>query len=183
MVGIKRSLTRHIELVVAHLTMTDNQTADLQIQGLVARRVLRRKRIDDVLNIKRRVGIRTIKTGLHSKHLRRRNGNSTIHGLQVIHLDRKAGGLKKGNALLVDQRHVINDQAIEQAHINTPHRDWGAQLRRKGLSQPMSNERLSHGDIYHDDNDHVQAYQSPYNRIDEMFNPFQSLCKIRKINS
>lgn len=101
--------------------MPDNQTVDLKVERLVLRSVLRSKRIDDELDVERRIGRDTIEASLHAEHLCRGDAEVTLEGRQQTDFHRQARSLEKRDAAMIVQRNVVDDKAVEQSHVNTPH--------------------------------------------------------------
>ena len=68
-------------------------------------------------------------------------------------------------ATLIEHRHIVEDDTVEQAHFNAPHRYGRAELLRDSRRHSPSQCRLHGRDMHESDDGEIKAYRHPKNDI------------------
>lgn len=70
-------------------------------------------------------------------------------------------------AALVEHRHIVDDDTVEQPHGDSPHRHCRSELLRHRRRHGTPQRRLYDGDMHKGNDGEVKTYRHPYDDIDD----------------
>ncbi len=129
--------------------------------------VLGSEGVEDELEVRLRLRVLLIEVQLRREDLRRCDGHPPADEVGIAELCREPRGPQHVLAALVEHRHVVDDDTVEQAHVHAPHRHRRAQLPGDGRCHLLSQSRLHGRDMHKGNDGEIKTHGHPNEDIDD----------------
>ena len=169
---------RLVVLVVAHTRMAHDERVDAQVEWGMGGGILRSERVEHKLDIRGRRGGATVNLQVGTENLYRRDGYLPLHERQQVDLRRQTVGIQQFLLLLVEDEHIVNHQAVEEAQVHTTYLHRRTQLFPHGLRHLTADGTLHRRHVHQHDDGDVERHEHPEQPVEEQsyFSHFATCC-------
>ena len=129
-----------VELVVGQRAVAHDERTDVQVERTARGVVLRGKRVEYELEIGLAVGRGLVEAGFQTEQLGRGDGYAAFEQGGDVEFGREARGAQHRFVRLVENLHVIDDNAVEQPHVNMSYPHGGAEFFANGNRHLLADE-------------------------------------------
>ena len=137
-VGVEVSFRRRlVVLVVTDAGVADDKRVDAQVEGSL-RGVVGGQRVDDELEVglsRRRL---PVQVGVSTEELGRGDGYSAFCQWYEVDFGRQTGGTEHLLLLLVEDNDIVDDDTVQQSHVDAPHTDLSSQCLSDGMGHLLA---------------------------------------------